>query len=170
MRLFLLPVSARRTLIYCEKVNVGDKLSYTDRAVNKASSTWASWEKAEKGWQKKLTVYGNEVFRRIPFEEWGLKTLPAKSKATLEKAGPTSVLYPGSFLDPKRAPGVLKAIALERQGFHKSKLIWSIIAMPFTAPVALIPVIPNIPFLYLVFRAWSHYKGKFVSVISRNIV
>lgn len=140
MRLFLLPVSTRRTLIYCEKVKLTDGVSYTDWAVNKASTTWTKWEKAEKGWQKKLAVYGNEIFRRIPFEEWGLKTLPSLSKVTLEKAGPTKVLFPGAFLDKSLAPGVLKAIATERQGLHKSKLFWSIVAMPFTAPVALIPV------------------------------
>jgi len=31
--------------------------------------------------------------------------------------------------------------------------------MPISAPVALIPVIPNIPFFYLVFRAWSHWRA-----------
>jgi len=47
--------------------------------------------------------------------------------------------------------------------------------MPFTAPVALIPVIPNIPFLYLVFRAWSHYKALYgsrylESLLDKNLV
>jgi len=92
MRIFLLPISTRRTLIYCERVqhqlNGGPKAaaatttantdtnpysiaSITDKVVNKANKTWAEWENAEKGWKKKLTVYGNEyVFSRIPFEEW----------------------------------------------------------------------------------------------------
>jgi hypothetical protein len=80
MRIFLLPISTRRTLIYCERIqhqingsqqpatsySIG---SITDKIVNKANATWADWENAEKGWKKKLTVYGNEyVFSRIPFE------------------------------------------------------------------------------------------------------
>jgi len=31
--------------------------------------------------------------------------------------------------------------------------------MPFTIPFGLIPVIPNIPFFYLVFRCWSHWRA-----------
>lgn len=31
--------------------------------------------------------------------------------------------------------------------------------MPFTIPFALVPVIPNLPFFYLVWRAWSHYRA-----------
>jgi hypothetical protein len=35
-----------------------------------------------------------------------------------------------------------------------------LIGLPFTIPVGLLPVIPNIPGLYLAFRAWSHFKGQ----------
>jgi hypothetical protein len=80
MRLFLLPISTRRTLIYCERLQPtlapGQKPPILDRLLSKTSETWTKWESADKGWQKKVTVYGNELFRRIPFEEWGLKTLP----------------------------------------------------------------------------------------------
>jgi len=31
--------------------------------------------------------------------------------------------------------------------------------MPFTIPFILVPVVPNLPFFYLVFRAWSHWKA-----------
>jgi hypothetical protein len=43
---------------------------------------------------------------------------------------------------------------------HRSKLIWSVVIMPFTAPFMLIPVIPNLPFFYVLYRAWSHWKGE----------
>ena len=81
MRLFILPISTRRTLIYCERIAPSlapgaTKPPLADRIITKSSAVWTSWEKAEKGWQKKVTDYGNALFRRIPFEEWGLKTLP----------------------------------------------------------------------------------------------
>lgn len=31
--------------------------------------------------------------------------------------------------------------------------------MPLTLPFALVPIIPNIPFFYLVYRAWSHWRA-----------
>ncbi|RFU35678.1 hypothetical protein B7463_g676, partial [Scytalidium lignicola] len=38
-------------------------------------------------------------------------------------------------------------------------MMWCFVGMPITAPIALIPVIPNLPFFYLVFRAWSHWRA-----------
>lgn len=86
MRIFLLPISTRRTLIYCDRVQTQLKSagvgaggggtttsqpSIPDRIVRKANETWAEWENSETRWKKRLTVLGNEyVFSRIPFEEW----------------------------------------------------------------------------------------------------
>ncbi|KXS96712.1 hypothetical protein AC578_148 [Pseudocercospora eumusae] len=166
MRLFLLPVSTRRTLIYCERVQEhvsGSKPPLQERIINKASTTWAAWEKAEKGWQKKLTVYGNQVFKRIPFEEWGLKTIPPATKKRLEDVdnGKLKVdcYFPGAFLKESRVLALLQRLATERQALHRKRMWQCILWAPVTIPFALVPVIPNIPFFYLVFRAWSHYKA-----------
>jgi len=73
MRIFLLPISTRRTLIYCERIQQqalkpGEPEPYTERILNRATTTWATWEKAEKGWQKKVTVYANQLLKRIPYQ------------------------------------------------------------------------------------------------------
>lgn len=149
MRLFLLPISTRRTLIYCERVphiptTPGAKPPLSERIIDKASETWAGWEKAEKGWQKKVTVYGNHLFRRIPFEEWGLKTIPPATKKRLEDVDNGKLefqcLYPGAFLDGRQVPEVLKRLASERQGLHQKKLWQSIAWMPVTIPFTVVPV------------------------------
>lgn len=160
MRLFLLPISTRRTLVYCDRVatqvNASGKLSYHDRIVNKANATWADWENSPNKYKKKLTDYGNVIFNRISYEEWGLKTLPS-STADLT---PTEIVFPGRFLDQKKVPDILRKLATERQGLHTKRFWGSLIGLPFTIPVGLLPVIPNIPGLYLAFRAWSHFKGQ----------
>jgi hypothetical protein len=150
MRLFLLPISTRRTLIYCERALPtlapgATKPPLTDRIITKSSTLWTNWEKADKGWQKKVTEYGNALFRRIPFEEWGLKTLPPATKAKLEevdngKLGQFECLYPGKFLDAARVGGVLERLGRERQGLHRRKLISSCVWMPVTIPFAAVPV------------------------------
>ncbi len=38
-------------------------------------------------------------------------------------------------------------------------MVYSLILAPVTAPFALIPIIPNIPFFYVAFRAWSHWRA-----------
>jgi hypothetical protein len=168
MRLFLLPISTRRTLIYCERLQPnlapGQKPPILDRLLSKTSETWTKWESAEKGWQKKVTTYGNQLFRRIPFEEWGLKTLPPLTKTREKEMIETGrlrfdVLFPEKFLKESRVLGMLDKLAKERQGLHKAKLWQSVALMPVTIPFALVPVVPNLPFFYMCFRAYSHYRA-----------
>lgn len=149
MRLFLLPISTRRSLLYCQKLHEkpASERTILDKVTNKASETWVAWEKDEKaiwGWKKKVTFYGNQALKRIPYEEWGLKTIPAlnakRKKDILEGRAEYEVIFPGRFLQKEKVPEMLKMLALDRQAMHRSKLIWSIVIMPFTAPFMLIPV------------------------------
>jgi hypothetical protein len=168
MRLFLLPISTRRSLIYCETLHnkAAKDRSYYDKITTKANETWVAWEKDEKAiwdWKKKVTFYGNEALKRIPFEEWGLKTIPAltakRRQDIIDGKAKCDVLFPGKYLPQERVSGLLQKLAKERQNMHRSKLVWSIIIMPFTAPFMLVPVIPNLPFFYVLYRAWSHWKA-----------
>ena len=54
---------------------------------------------------------------------------------------------------------MLRRMSAERQSLHKKRMWYSIAALPLTIPVGLLPIIPNIPFFYLVFRAYSHYRA-----------
>ena len=148
MRLFLLPISTRRTLLYCERVQQqfapGQKPPITERVISKASETWAKWERAEKGWQKQLTIQGNRLFKRIPYEEWGLKSIPPATKKRLEDIDTGKLkfecLYPGAFLNGSKVPEILKNLATERQALHRKKMWNSILLMPVTIPFAIVPV------------------------------
>lgn len=147
MRLFLLPISTRRTLIYCERVQEqlqGAKPPLQERIINKASTTWASWEKAEKGWQKQVTVYGNSLFKRIPYEEWGLKSIPPATQNRIEDINNGKIkfecLYPGAFVKNQKVPEILKALATERQALHRKNMWWAIALMPISAPFTLVPM------------------------------
>ncbi|KAN0104700.1 Mitochondrial K+-H+ exchange-related domain containing protein [Hyaloscypha variabilis] len=165
MRLFLLPVSTRRTLIYCQRLNVTttEQQSFLDKSTARAAKLWAGWEKKESGWQKKVVEYGNQALRRIPYEEWGLKSVPPLSARRKEKElsgkEKVEISFPSALIPEAEVSNVLTTLATERQGLHKRKMLYSFIGMPITAPVAIIPVIPNLPFFYLVFRAWSHWRA-----------
>lgn len=165
MRLLLLPISTRRALVYCSPPSHAvptEKQTYLDKAVGKASKTWAEWEASETKWKLKVTYYGNNFLRRIPFEEWSLKSIPSRQKlAPGEVDQKVEVSYPGQFqgLQKQSVLDVLKRLSTDRQGLHKQRLIGSIVAMPLTIPVGLLPIIPNFPFLYLAFRAYSHWRA-----------
>jgi hypothetical protein len=179
MRLFLLPISTRRTLLYCQRLNVAntEQQGWIDKATTKAASLWASWEKKESGWQRKVVDYGNKALKRIPYEEWGLKSVPPLStrreKEELSSKEKIEVVFPSSLIRAESVLDILKALGTERQSLHQKRMIWSFVGMPLVAPFALVPVfatntivywialirIPNLPFFYLVFRAWSHWRA-----------
>jgi len=168
MRLFLLPVSTRRSLLYCEKTPAAppERRSYYDTLTRKATETWAAWEKdtaAVGNWKHKVTFYGNQALSRIPFEEWGLKTIPAltpqRKQAIRDGNARYDVLFPGRYLPVARVAGILEKLAQDRQALHRRRLIWSVVIMPFTAPFMLVPIVPNLPFFYVLYRAWSHWKA-----------
>lgn len=146
MRLILLPISTRRTLIYCQKLNVAtnSQAGLVNKITQKAAKTWADWENKEKGWQKKVTEYGNKALQKIPYEEWSLKSIPPLSaKRKQEKLGERKVIdvmFPGTVFGKTEMTSVLEKLATERTGLHKSRLIYSIIGMPISAPFMLVPM------------------------------
>ncbi|RPB28895.1 hypothetical protein L211DRAFT_832775 [Terfezia boudieri ATCC MYA-4762] len=164
MKLFLIPITKRRALIYAQQLGklATEKPSLLDRVTSKAALTWAQWERGEKKWQRTLVEAGNKALRRIPYEEWGLKSIPTlssrKKQSELQEAK-IGVIYPPSVIHGRDIHSIIRQLATERAALHRSRLWWSIIGMPIVAPLALVPLIPNIPFFYLAFRAYSHWKA-----------
>ncbi|KAL1969404.1 hypothetical protein VTN77DRAFT_9597 [Rasamsonia byssochlamydoides] len=162
MRLFLVPISTRRAFVYCRSPNVLNA-SFLDRVTAKAAETWEKWERADKGWRKTLVSYGHVVLQRIPYEEWGLKSIPPLSaqrqiEETRERQ-PVDVVFPGNVIKSDNVLGILEKLGTERQDLHRRKMWWSIGLAPLTAPIAVIPLVPNIPFFYLAYRGWSHWRA-----------
>ena len=158
MRLFLLPISTRRTLIYCEPralTSSTTKPSILDRVVVKANTTWAEWEKntdSYLNWKQRTTQYGNMVFRRIPFEEWGLKSIPPSQRKTGQlkddnrtphnTSNKVQVHFPGLYhgICKESIHETLRRLSIERQGLHRKRMWWSFVGMPITAPIGLLPM------------------------------
>lgn len=146
MRLFLIPISTRRALIYSRPLNkdLPKELSITDRITNKAAETWAKWEEIDKGWKKRLVTWGNSVQQRIPFEEWGLKSIPSlKAQRRINESDAdrkVNVFFPGNAIRKEKLYSILQTLAKERQDLHRKRMWWSFIVAPVTAPIALIPV------------------------------
>ncbi|ATY64249.1 (fungal and plant) [Cordyceps militaris] len=167
MRLFLVPVSTRRTLLYAQRLRITTKdaaaASLLDKGVAFAARTWAGWEKRDKGWQRKVVDYGNYAFRRIPFAEWGLKSVPplsARRRAEeLQGDGKVELVFPASVIPAAHVESVAQRLATERQAIHRRQMMWCFVGMPITLPFALVPVIPNLPFFYLVYRAFSNWRA-----------
>ncbi len=118
--------------------------TYLDKITSRVSNTWVKWENKDKGWQKKVTEYGDKIFQRIPYEEWGLKSVPplsaSQEAAKLEGMKKADVTFPPSLIKPQSLEEVLRTLATERQTLHTKRMWWSIVGIPLTAPVALVPM------------------------------
>ena len=146
MRLFALPISTRQVLIYCQRINtVAKEQSYIDRVIAKGSATWLNWEKGDWKWQRWVTRYGNKLFQRLPYEEWGLKSIPPlrqKRKAQeIEGKIQSFVEYPPTVLKPEGVQHVLEQYGgKDKQAYHAKWIGWNLVGMPLSAPAALVPV------------------------------
>lgn len=147
MRLYLLPLSTKRTLLHAQRLNVlttSNNRGLVDKVVDKAAVKWSEWEKLDGGWQRKVVNWGNQAFRRIPYEEWGLKSVPplsARRKAEeLRGKEKVQVVFPRTVIPVEKAEAILKTLATEREAVHRSRLIWCFIGMPLTIPVGILPV------------------------------
>ncbi|KAL1978939.1 hypothetical protein VTN31DRAFT_1798 [Thermomyces dupontii] len=163
MRLFLIPISSRRAFVYCRPPQL-NREGAIDSITAKAAETWSKWEQAEKGWQRKLVVWGHSILQRIPYEEWALRSIPPLSaRSQIEevrgKSEPIPVAFPGNAIEGDRVLDVLRTLGTERQELHRRKMWWYIFLMPLTTPIALIPLVPNIPFFYAAYRGWSHWRA-----------
>ena len=146
MRLFLLPISTRRTLIYCQRLNITttEKQTWLDKGTTRAANLWASWEKKESGWQKKIVDYGNQALKRIPYEEWGLKSIPPLSarrkEGDISGEEKVEVSFPPSLIPEEKVPEVLKILGTERQALHKRRMIWSFIGSMYLVTIRYYPI------------------------------
>ncbi|KAI5291696.1 hypothetical protein KEM54_001666 [Ascosphaera aggregata] len=125
----------------------------------KTAQKWAQWEQAESGWKKHLVQWGDRVMQRVPFQEWGLKSVPSLRSTGAQRRQPVDLLYPKNVMHESTVLFQLKKLATERQTLHRQRMWWSLMISPLTAPIAIIPLVPNIPFFYLMYRAWSHWRA-----------
>lgn len=156
MRIFLLPISTRRTLLYAHRVNAATasrqaKQSLLEKIQEKAAKTWAGWEQKQSGWQKTVVGYGNEALKRIPYEEWALKSVPPLSTKRkddeLRGDDKVEVVYPRKLVSADKVTEVLHALSTEREALHRRRLTWCFVGMPISAPFALVPMYVLLPVL-----------------------
>ncbi|KAF9077497.1 mitochondrial K+-H+ exchange-related-domain-containing protein [Rhodocollybia butyracea] len=144
----------------------------------KAASTWASFgsaENASKGnWKFKVFQTGERLVDRLDYEELALKGVDPSMGPTIRNPdirGKGSdendekqkvlipLLYPPSIHSAESSLAHLRQLVQSREPRHKKGFwMWMIIA-PFTAPFMIIPIIPNLPFFFCVWRSWSHYQA-----------
>lgn len=161
MRLYLLPISTRQALLYCQQLGqrapAPQHQVWADWATDKVTKTWVDWEAKKSGWKRMVTSYGNAALKRLPHEEYSLKGIPALERATSgSDSNPpqyqmqrvttdgqrhVEIAYPSKFVRPEQARHVLQRLSNKhKQAYHYKWLMASLLGMPLSAPVALVPM------------------------------
>lgn len=152
------------------------KPSWTHRFVARASDYWTNMGRTDVksllDWKRRTYVMGEMVMDRIAFEEWALKGIDqalgpsiknlreyTQRNTRSEKLQRISLLYPPSLVTPDVAVASLRSMVARREPHHYRYLILNIIGVLATAPLFLVPALPNVPTYYLLWRTWSHWRA-----------
>jgi Mitochondrial K+-H+ exchange-related len=94
MRILLLPLTRRQTLLYAQRLTLNEATKpnpWLTWAASKAQKTWNDWGKSETKWKKNTVAVGNRLLDRIEWEEYALKTVHDPKTTTSEKVRSRSV-------------------------------------------------------------------------------
>ncbi|PCH39726.1 hypothetical protein WOLCODRAFT_161833 [Wolfiporia cocos MD-104 SS10] len=144
--------------------------SLTNRITTKAAELWAGFGNAPEGhWKRRTFLYGERLIdRALDFEELALKSfdtslgpklLPLNRTEKIKPAQRTLIplVYPPSAC-ASPLPHLRALLAKRTPRHRKGALVWAAVA-PLTTPIMLIPLVPNFPFFFCAWRAWSHYQA-----------
>ncbi|KAL0905542.1 hypothetical protein M5K25_023970 [Dendrobium thyrsiflorum] len=117
----------------------------------KMNRAWVTLEKAPEGTLKsKLHSLGLWLLSRVKPSEVFLKSV---SKDITE----VEITYPAS-LNPRLVRRRLRHIAMRGSAIHRKHLYGSVTLLPLTSVLTVLPL-PNVPFFWILFRAYSHWKA-----------
>uniref|UniRef100_A0A5B6YN86 Uncharacterized protein n=1 Tax=Davidia involucrata TaxID=16924 RepID=A0A5B6YN86_DAVIN len=112
---------------------------------------WAGLEKAPDGsFKNKLYGLGLRLLSRVKPSEIFLKSI-SKEVTKVE------VIYPSS-LNARLVRRRLRHIAVRGFVIHKRYFYGSVSLLPITSAFAVLPL-PNIPFFWILFRTYSHWRA-----------
>ncbi|ODQ78601.1 hypothetical protein BABINDRAFT_17677, partial [Babjeviella inositovora NRRL Y-12698] len=183
IHLVSLPITTQKSFVYCihDQEKTIDTSSPFTRVLSRLLGLGA------KGWQKlcdsdlainkKTVQYMKQLLHKIPYNEGSLRSIPSQAllKRTLQKDSAKDHLDEDSHkvltaLQIQSLPSEITAnmadhfinlvdSLLSTDQMHLRKIVLCALGAPFTIPFGLIPVLPNIPLFWLMFRAWCHFEA-----------
>ncbi|XP_038896482.1 uncharacterized protein LOC120084733 isoform X1 [Benincasa hispida] len=123
----------------------------TDFISFKMNKAWTALEKAPHGsFKNKLHGIGLKLLSRVKPSEIFLKSI-TKDVTSVE------ITYPSS-LNPRLVRRRLRHIALRGAAIHRKYFYGSVSMLPLTSAFTVLPL-PNIPFFWVLFRTYSHWRA-----------
>ncbi|KAF3779110.1 hypothetical protein EJ110_NYTH42069 [Nymphaea thermarum] len=123
----------------------------TDFVAHKMDRAWSNLAKAPAGSMKsKIYGFGQRLLARVQPSELFLKSI-SKEITGLQ------IIFPRS-LNPRLVRRRLRHAAITGNVYHRRFFYGSVSMLPFTAIFTVLPL-PNVPFFWILFRAYSHWQA-----------
>ncbi|SCU91970.1 LADA_0F13344g1_1 [Lachancea dasiensis] len=186
VKLIAIPITTHKLFVYHKHMprvlNVGSRLvKYEARALQKAAKIWAKLEKSQGKLNQKVVGFVNLMLDKTPWTEDSLNTIPSENYImkrvkenederllTLEEwlkdastlnVRPIHLYYPESVCSPDTVRQQLQSLWMQGLQYHKKQTWLSLLGIPLTLPLVLVPVVPNVPGFYLLYRAYRNFKA-----------
>ncbi|CAI0473070.1 unnamed protein product [Linum tenue] len=122
-----------------------------DFIANKMNRAWMGMEKSPEGTlKKKIHGVGLKLLARVKPSEIFLKSI-SRDVTDVE------IVYPVS-LNARLVRRRLRHIAIRGASIHKKYFYGSVTLLPLTSALSVLPL-PNIPFFWVLFRTYSHWRA-----------
>lgn len=183
---YALPLTTRKTFIHCKYTNnifPNGKPTLENKIISKFTTLWNNFATSDVSVNKKVTKFINNILSRIPWLETCLLSIPSQKFITrklledaeqekkfvtyddiLEKNIKSEDLEKLDFYYPHQLTNmelIMKNFKPEfksQYDIHKKGILKDLLLMPLTIPFAIVPLLPNIPGFYLLYRVYCHIK------------
>ncbi|RUP49333.1 mitochondrial K+-H+ exchange-related-domain-containing protein [Jimgerdemannia flammicorona] len=156
LRFFVVPILRSHWAYHCHSTL--PSASRLTRAVDWATRKWETLGTAKPDtWKAKVYRTGGKLMDRVEYEEWFLKAIPIKEDVK-EKLNRVPVHHP-STVPKDLIHERLDTLLTHRIPYHRKKMIYSSLWLPLTISFVVVPLVPNFPLAYNLFRIYSHYKA-----------
>ncbi|KAJ1946583.1 hypothetical protein GGF37_001079 [Kickxella alabastrina] len=156
MRIFVIPITRTRWALHCHPTNsVPTRITKWAIVAHDKWSKWSTYPRDS--WRGKIYAYGETLMDKIDFREYFLKEIPTKSEGALMTK--MDIIAP-SIIGQSEILQELRALAVMQDPYHGKWMKYCCYMLPVSSLFTLVPIIPNFPFFYNLFRVYSHYKAR----------
>nr|CAG8470757.1 11818_t:CDS:2 [Entrophospora candida] len=165
MKFFVIPLFKNQLTYYCLS-NFDKPPTYLSKASDLAARKWKELSYAEKK-SIKGRVYnaGQKLLDRMDYQEYFLKSIPIREERVVDgdvnkdDKSKVPLLYPSKVVTPNQIILNIEQLLERKIPYHRRYMIYSGLCLPLSATFTLVPILPNIPLFYNLFRLYSHYKA-----------
>lgn len=157
---------------------------WENKIVGLATKAWHKLTESEMSINKRVVSLVRKLLNTIPYSENSLRSFPSKramvreinqehfselprlimtseveaGKFSLDQLKPIPVYHP-RFQDPQAILDQLIGTREKWDAYHRKWALLCGLGVPLTLPLAVVPVVPNVPGFYLAYRCYCHIKA-----------